>query len=78
MSNIIDDLLHPRNAYAWQSSKPLGVEGDNLIKFIEEFHDLLASSIAYHLKQQDITPESAIIKIKFYRIGRISNNYVST
>lgn len=70
MSKVVDNLLHPRNANAWRCSKPYGIEGDNLMKFLRDFHDLVAFSIIYHLTFDDISADSAIVSIKHSRIGK--------
>jgi len=67
---VIDALVYDRNDVGRLATKPQGSEGRELFNVIEEFVDLLAVSLQFHIGRGDVHHNRAKISALFGRAGK--------
>lgn len=49
ISNIVNNILRPKNEIGWNATQPSGTEGDNLMQVMHRFADAIFRSLYYHI-----------------------------
>ncbi|XP_064634672.1 adhesion G protein-coupled receptor L1-like [Lineus longissimus] len=78
VARSVGGLLHERNERGWREIKPPGSEGDELMKVMESFLNLIAKSLLYHVKVGAISHNEAFIKAKYKKIAIKVNMFPSS
>ncbi|XP_046574177.1 cadherin EGF LAG seven-pass G-type receptor 1-like [Haliotis rubra] len=63
LASVVDNLLNSKNEKGWNATQPSGVEGDNLMKVMHDFADVISRSLVFHVIDGIKTYREAFIRV---------------